>query len=328
MVWSQFLDLRLEILSLLAINKVFQDLKLDCDCFEKNSTSNFINYKCTIGSGSKLSEIKSNIDNISFACKSTFFLSIDNNKGNFTLSSKIGSSPINLIEFIRKINFQPSKFECLIGESIDGKEVILDIESSPHILIAGTTGSGKSTMLHSIIANIIFYDQADIFLVDPKRIEFSKYSNVETVKYYTSYESTISCLKYLNNLMEYRYKNYNSNNRKIVLVIDEISDLFTFDENKEMYKLLLKLAQKSRAVGIHCIIATQRPSAKIIDGNIKANFPCRISCRVASKVDSRIVLDSSGAEALFGKGDAIMNNGMINRFQCTYITPEIVINSI
>lgn len=313
---------------MLVINKVFKDLKLDCNCFEQKSTSNFINYKCTIGPNSKLSDLKFNIDNLSFACKNTFFLSIDNDKGNFTLSSKISSSPINLIDLIRKTKFKPTKLECLLGEYVNGKEVILDIESAPHILIAGTSGSGKSTMLHSIIANIVFYDQADLFIIDPKRVEFSEYSNIETVKYYTSYEYTINCLKYLNDLMEYRYRNFDSHHKKVVLIIDEVSDLFTFDDSKEMYKLLLKLVQKSRAVGIHCIVATQRPSAKIIDGNIKANFPCRISCRVASKVDSRIVLDSSGAEALFGKGDAIINNGSINRFQCTYITPEIVINNI
>ena len=312
------------------INKVFKDLNINCECIDVAETSNYRNYKCILNSKSKISDIKANLDNIIFGCKvDNFSLTINSSEGYFTLSEKLKSNKINLVHFIQIKEFEPKQLECIIGESTNGKPVILNIEKAPHILIAGTTGAGKTTLLHSIIANILFYDQADLNLIDHKKIEFATYACIQGVGYYNTYESTIKCLDYLIELMEYRYSNYKKDFRKKLIVIDEVSDLFLADEDKSLYKKLLKLVQKSRAVGIHVIIATQRPSAKIIDGNIKANFPCRISCRVASKIDSRIVIDSSGAEQLNGYGDAIINDGTnFERFQCTYITPEIVIEHL
>lgn len=226
----------------------------------------------------------------------------------------------------------------LIGETSSGKPLWVDFAKNPHTLIAGTTGSGKSVLLHLLINNALKRDDVDLYLVDPKRgVEFGSYEEECTSVSY-NYEDTLFMLEHLHKKMEERFEKMkklklrsiddmpSAFNKKLV-IIDEVSDLMLQDSSKDnpnkgsFERLLVSLAQKSRATGIYIVVATQRPSVDVLTGLIKANFPARISCKVNSATDSKVILDSTGAESLLGKGDAILNNSLNGnvRFQVAFV---------
>ncbi len=202
----------------------------------------------------------------------------------------------------------------------------MDLAQNPHLLISGTTGSGKSTLMHNIIANLLNYNAVDLYLVDPKQIEFVDYKNkFKKIVVRNTYDEAVELLSNALDTMEYRYcmmrKGLSADTMTpIVIMIDEFADLIMQDKGETFYTVLCRLAQKCRAAKIHLILATQRPSVNIINGTIKANFPARIACRVASHVDSKVILDASGAENLLGKGDALVrdNDRFLERFQVAY----------
>ncbi|HEV2355387.1 MAG TPA: DNA translocase FtsK, partial [Puia sp.] len=260
--------------------------------------------------------------------------------------------------------FQNSNFNLpiAIGKKIDNENFIVDLTSMPHLLMAGATGQGKSVGLNAILVSLLYKKhpaQLKLVLVDPKKVELSIYRTIEKhflAKLPGEEESIITDTKKvihtLNALcieMDNRYdllkeasarniKEYNEkfvkrrlNPQKghqylpfIVLVVDEFADLI-MTAGKEVEMPLARLAQLARAVGIHLIIATQRPSVNIITGTIKANFPSRIAFKVSSKIDSRTILDAGGADQLIGKGDMLIShNGEITRLQCAFVdTPEV-----
>jgi S-DNA-T family DNA segregation ATPase FtsK/SpoIIIE len=249
-----------------------------------------------------------------------------------------------------------------IGKRIDNTDFIVDLASMPHLLMAGATGQGKSVGLNAILVSLLYKkhpSQLKFVLVDPKKVELSIYKTIEhhfLAKLPNEEEAIITdTRKVINTLnalcieMDNRYdllkeagcrniKEYNSkftarklNPEKghqylpfIVLVVDEFADLI-MTAGKEVEMPIARLAQLARAVGIHLIIATQRPSVNIITGTIKANFPARIAFKVSSKIDSRTILDAGGAEQLIGKGDMLISfNGEIVRLQCAFVdTPEV-----
>jgi len=249
-----------------------------------------------------------------------------------------------------------------IGKKIDNENFIVDLASMPHLLMAGATGQGKSVGLNAILVSLLYSkhpSQLKFVLVDPKKVELSIYRTIERhflAKLPNEEESIITDTKKvihtLNALcieMDTRYdllkeagcrniKEYNEkfmarklNPEKghqflpfIVLVIDEFADLI-MTAGKEVEMPIARLAQLARAIGIHLIIATQRPSVNIITGTIKANFPARIAFKVSSKIDSRTILDIGGAEQLIGKGDMLISyNGELVRLQCAFVdTPEV-----
>lgn len=202
------------------------------------------------------------------------------------------------------------------------------------MIVAGTTGSGKSTLLNNIVANVLNYDDADIFLVDPKRIEFSEYEkHIKSIEVYYTFNDALELVSNMVEVMEDRYNRIRSGCdpktlKPILIVVDEFADLIMQDKGDLFYNKLCRLAQKCRAAKISIVLATQRPSVNIINGSIKANFPARIACRVASHVDSKVVLDTSGAEDLLGKGDALLrdNSRYMERFQVAYTNATEVCN--
>ncbi len=260
--------------------------------------------------------------------------------------------------------FQHSNFALpiAIGKKIDNENFIVDLASMPHLLMAGATGQGKSVGLNAILVSLLYKkhpSQLKLVLVDPKKVELSIYRIIEKhflAKLPGEEESIITDTKKvvhtLNALcieMDNRYdllKEANARNIKeynekfikrrlnpqkghqylpfIVLVVDEFADLI-MTAGKEIELPIARLAQLARAVGIHLIIATQRPSVNIITGTIKANFPARIAFKVSSKIDSRTILDAGGADQLIGKGDMLISfNGEITRLQCAFVdTPEV-----
>ena len=224
----------------------------------------------------------------------------------------------------------------ILGKKHDGEELVIDLAQAPHLLVAGSTGSGKSVLLHSIICSLIKSDSdVRLALIDPKQVEFQIYKDVKQLLYpiVSSPDDALEVLKDLIQEMDDRFvllgktgtnniKSYNEKNKipYIVAILDEFADLQR-SYKKEFQSDVCVLAQKGRAAGIHLILATQRPSVNVIDGTIKANFASRIALKTASAIDSRVILDCNGAERLLGKGDALINSGNLDlvRFQSAYI---------
>ncbi len=213
-----------------------------------------------------------------------------------------------------------------IGKNIDGSSVVADIQKMPHLLIAGATGSGKSVLTNAFISSILMQktpDEVKLILVDPKQVELSDYNGIPHLltPVITNMDQVVNALKWAVGEMERRYtnlakeqvRNIQGYNEKkgfaampyIVVVIDEMADMMMTSSRVEAEVSIVRLAQKARAVGIHLILATQRPSVNVITGIIKANIPGRVGMSVTSSTDSRVILDRIGAESLLGYGDLL-----------------------
>jgi len=240
-----------------------------------------------------------------------------------------------------------SKLTVPLGLDVSGKPLVADISRMPHVLIAGQTGSGKSVLLNSWIASLLFRttpNEVKFILVDPKRVELTQYNGIPHLltQVIVEPEKVVSALKWAMMEMDKRYKlfaqvgarNIETYNEMsgfqalpyIVIIIDELADIILFAP-AEVEDLICRLAQMSRATGIHLVISTQRPSVDILTGLIKANITCRISFAVSSMVDSRVILDMTGAEKLLGRGDMLYippDQAKPTRIQGAYVSdPEI-----
>ena len=241
------------------------------------------------------------------------------------------SSPVCLRELVDSPEFRgaKSKLTVALGKDISGRIVLADLAKMPHLLIAGTTGSGKSVCTNSMIQSVLFRatpDEVRILLIDPKQVEFGIYNGIPhlLVPVVTDPRKAAGALGWAVTEMLNRYKTFADNNVRdldsynelarrsdtlkpmplILIVIDELSDLMMAAAN-EVEDAIIRLAQMARAAGMHLVIATQRPSVDVITGLIKANIPSRLALTVASQVDSRTILDAGGAEKLLGRGDML-----------------------
>ena len=248
--------------------------------------------------------------------KNTVGIEIPNAKRDDVFLSEIISSD--------SFNKKEAKLPIALGKTISGIPVTVDLTSMPHLLVAGTTGSGKSVCINSIIMSLLYKhgpDNCKFILIDPKMLELSSYEGIPHLltSVITDAKKATSALSWTVREMENRYKlmssegvrNIDGYNEKhklkmpyIVVVVDEMSDLMLVS-GKEIENYVQKLSAMARAAGIHIIMATQRPSVDVITGTIKANFPTRISFQVSSKIDSKTVLGEQGAEQLLGKGDML-----------------------
>ena len=271
---------------------------------------------------------------------------------------------VSMKSLLASERFQKSTYELplVLGKTISNETFIVDLAKMPHILMAGATGQGKSVGLNTIITSLLYKkhpSQIKFVMVDPKKVELSLFTKIERhflaklpdseEAIITDTKKVIRTLNSLNIEMDSRYdllqsaqvrniKEYNEKfiNRKLnpehdhhflpylIVVVDEFADLI-MTAGREIETPLTRLAQLARAVGIHLVIATQRPSVNIITGTIKANFPARIAFRVISKIDSRTILDTGGADQLVGRGDMLLSTGSdLIRLQCAFVdTPEI-----
>ena len=233
---------------------------------------------------------------------------------------------VYLSEILNNSDFKKKdiKLPIALGKNISGVPIVGDLASMPHLLIAGTTGSGKSVCINTIILSLLYRhtpDKCKFILIDPKMLELSTYEGIPHLlcPVITEAKKAASVLGWVVKEMESRYRlmtkegvrnidGYNSKHKLpmpyIVVVVDEMSDLMLV-AGKEIENYIQKLSQMARAAGIHIIMATQRPSVDVITGTIKANFPTRISFQVTSKIDSRTILGEQGAEQLLGKGDML-----------------------
>lgn len=239
----------------------------------------------------------------------------------------------------------PSKLAVALGFDVAGKPVVIDIARMPHVLIAGQTGSGKSICLNTFMASLLFRaspSEVKFILVDPKRVELTGYNDIPHLltPVIVEPEKVVSALRWTISEMDRRYKlfaqagvrNIDGYNQMsgfqalpyIVFVVDELADVMLASP-VEVEEAITRIAQMSRATGIHMVLATQRPSVDVITGLIKANIPCRIAFAVSSQVDSRVILDNQGAEKLLGKGDMLYlapDQAKSRRIQGAFVTDE------
>ena len=218
-----------------------------------------------------------------------------------------------------------SKLAVGLGLDVSGNTVIIDIGKMPHVLIAGTTGSGKSVLINAFIATLLFRaspQEVKLILVDPKRVELSEYNDIPHLltPVIVEPDKILSALKWAMQEMDRRYKLFRDAQVRnitgynelsgfqaipyIVIIVDELHNLMEFAP-VEVEDTIVRIASMARATGIHLVVATQRPSVDVITGLIKANIPCRIAFNVSSMVDSRVIIDQPGAEKLLGKGDML-----------------------
>ncbi len=262
-------------------------------------------------------------------------------------------SVVTLRNLIAQTSFQSSTNPLLIalGRNVSGAPVYADIAEGPHILVAGATGTGKTIFLNSLVLSLLYKytpDQLRMIMVDPKRVEFQNYNDIPHLLCPVIYDATktINALQWLTREMERRFEvfsevparniaSYNSNKSVvasglqlpyIVFVVDELADLMAA-KGREIEAGIVRIAQMARATGIHLVLATQRPSVEVITGLIKANVPTRITFQVSSQIDSRTVIDMSGAEKLLGAGDMLFlsaKSSKIGRIQGPYISEKEV----
>ena len=326
-------------------SKILEETLLDFDVAAKvvqvNQGPVITRYELEPAPGVKINRITALSDDIALAMKAQSIRVVAPIPGKGTVGVEVPNSSSSLVyikEILESPDFQnaESKLTMALGKDIAGMPIITDLGDMPHLLIAGATGSGKTVCVNSIITSMLFQatpDELKFLMVDPKMVELAIFNDIPHLlcPVVTDHKKASGALEWVVYEMESRYKmlakvgarNIDLYNKKIlnnqlkkegeetlsklpyiVIIIDELADLMVVAQ-REIENAIQRLAQLSRAVGIHIILATQRPSVDVITGVIKANFPARISFKVASKVDSRTVLDMNGADKLLGKGDML-----------------------
>jgi len=317
-------------------NSILQTFKIKAACVGHERKDNYFYFDLRLNANARVKDIKKYSDEISLALKtpSKATVKVLHQEGVVRLEFITPcSSPLKLLDIFTNKGVPRAQLPCLLGKTLDGTPMWMDLAENPHMIVAGTTGSGKSTLLHNLIANLLNYNDVEISLIDLKGIEFAPYEkHLRNTSVLYTYRDALAKVQEQIHVMEARYAlmrkegfkpaHFQSN----ILIIDEFSALIMQDKDGKFFQALCTLAQKCRAAKIYIVLATQRPSADIINGAIKANFPARIACRVSSHVDSKVILDASGAENLVGRGDALVRDDRhyLERFQIAYTDADEV----
>lgn len=326
---------------------LLKDFKIDSLMSNIEKGPSVVRYEFSVDHTTRLAKLEKIADNIRLALsvpdvrvlapvpnRPVIGIEVPNNKRQVVrLRSLLESKEISASKFHLPV--------CL-GKNITGRNIVIDLAKTPHLLIAGATGSGKSVCVHSIISSLMFqrdYTELQFLMIDPKRVELISYNGLPNLitKVITLPQEAVSAFSYLVEEMNRRYELlensrarsidiYNASAQDglpyIVVVIDEFADLMLIAK-KQIEANILRLTSMARAVGIHLVLATQRPSTDIITGVIKANFPARIALKVASRIDSRVILDTGGAERLLGYGDMLYSEPSMSypeRIQGVYLS--------
>ncbi len=340
------------------LEETLRDFEIEARVIAYNKGPVITRYELEPAPGVKINKITSLSDNIALAMKAQSIRIVAPIPGKGTIGVELPNSSSTLVylkEVLDSKEYRSMKsvLKLALGKDIAGAPVVADLAAMPHLLIAGATGSGKSVCVNTIITSLLFNSTPDdikFIMVDPKRVELAVFNDLPHLlsPVLTDAKKVAQTLEWVVGEMDSRYqllanvgvRNISMYNEKmsggktadgeevpkklpyIVVVIDELADLMAVAQN-DVEAAITRLAQLSRAVGIHIIIATQRPSVNVITGVIKANFPARISFQVASKVDSRTVLDMNGADKLLGKGDMLFiepGASRAVRAQCSLIS--------
>ena len=349
------------------IVKTLEDFKISINSIKATIGPTVTLYEIIPAPGVRISKIQNLEDDIALSLSALGIRIIAPIPGRGTIGIEVPNSDpmvVSMRSILNSKKFQSTKYDLPIalGKTISNETFVLDLTKTPHMLVAGATGQGKSVGLNAIITSLLYKkhpSQLKLVLVDPKKVELNIYSKIERHflaklpdeddPIITDVQRVVSTLNSLTMEMDARYellkkahtrniKEYNHKFVKrqlnpekghrflpyIVVIIDEFADLI-MTAGKEVELPIARIAQLARAVGIHMIIATQRPSTNIITGVIKANFPTRVAFKVASMIDSRTILDSPGANQLIGRGDMLISQGSdLIRVQCAFVdTPEV-----
>lgn len=322
------------------VNELFSSRGIDAFVDQIVSGLRTSKYYIKLGPSERVSKIRSLEEDLMLRLKTNHLPNISISNGFVVLEvvHNTGIVDISLSQLLQQVDISKYNLPLLIGATMEGSPLQIDLtdSNSPHILIGGTTGSGKSVLLKTIVQSLICRyptkDKgttnfgAEFILIDPKGTELREFSELErTLAYCTSYEYACLALEQAIEVMETRYRLFptygvktltdlrrkvtESDNQYIVIIIDELADLLLQDQKKRMRMALTRLTQKSRAAGIHLVVATQNPKRDVIDGAIKANMPTKIALRTNSSIESRIIIDIEGAENLVGKGDMLVSSG-------------------
>lgn len=339
------------------LEKVLQDFGVDARVVGVNRGPSITRYEVQPATGVKVSSIVRLSDDIALNLRAKSLRIEAPIPGRAAIGIEVqndNSEIVSIRELIDSPQFRKakSKISFVVGEDITGNAVVADLKSMPHMLIAGSTGSGKSVCINSIIMSILYRstpDEVKFILIDPKVVELSNYNGIPhmLIPVVTDPAKAAAALMWAVQEMEGRYKKfakervknlagYNEKMKKegrtedvmtqIVIIIDELADLM-MAAAKQVEESICRLAQLARAAGMHMIVATQRPSVDVVTGLIKANVPSRIAFAVSSQVDSRTILDKAGAEKLVGKGDMLfspLGSSQPQRLQGPFVTDEEV----
>ncbi|MFH1412363.1 MAG: DNA translocase FtsK [Candidatus Omnitrophota bacterium] len=308
--------------------------------------------------GTKVNRITSLSDNISLSMKSANIRIVAPLPGKGTIGIEVPNSKsekVLLRDILETAEYEEeeSPLKIALGKDLSGKTMVTDLSKMPHLLIAGATGSGKTVCINTVISSILFNaspDEVRFLMIDPKRVELMMFEGIPHLisPIVTNSKKAAAALGWVVGEMERRYEVFaakgvrnigvykekegpdDENLPYIVVIVDELADLMMVGQ-QEVETAIMRIAQLSRAAGIHMILATQRPSVNVITGVIKANFPARISFKVASKVDSRTVLDANGAEKLLGRGDMLFmepGEASLIRGQCSLVEDSEIKNLV
>ncbi|HEV2902240.1 MAG TPA: DNA translocase FtsK [Gaiellaceae bacterium] len=334
-----------------SLTRALADFGVDARVVGEITGPRVTRYELQLAAGTKMSKISALKDDLSYALATTEIRILAPIPGKQAVGVEVPNLSPNLVtlgDVFDQLPATASPLSVWLGKDISGNAVWTDLARMPHLLIAGTTGAGKSGCINTILTSVLLRatpDDARLILIDPKRIELSLYESIPhllTPVVSSPKEASIVLTNVLAE-MERRYerlatvraRNLPEANRAfrqrgeetlpyLLVVIDELADLMMISP-QQVEDAVIRLAQKSRAVGIHLVLATQRPSVDVITGMIKANVPSRIAFAVSSQTDSRVILDQAGAESLLGQGDMLfkpLGTSRLQRVQGAYVTEE------
>lgn len=324
------------------LEELFNTFKIDGKVIGIKKGPSVISLEVAIKGKTKVNEIYHYKDEIALALGEEPLIQFQPKRQCIELQISRDDRQIVFFNDINKNILSSYELPIVLGKDMKNDDCVIDLIECPHLLVGGCTGSGKSIFLHSAINGIWWTKNAKdvrFLLIDPKAVEFSAYDKTRGTCVITDTQKAIFALENLISLMEDRFqilhyskmrdlKEFRKTNKNIpfvVGIIDELADLIM--TQKSIDKLICRLAQKGRAAGIHLILATQRPSVDVVTGLIKANFPTRIAFKVASSTDSRVILDSSEAASLIGKGDMLyrgLDSFDLKRVQGAFIKKETI----
>ena len=339
------------------LNKVFRDYGIQAHPVDPElaqEAARFTRFRVELKSGESVRSIEKYKDDIGIQLEANGEILVEHIRGTKYISVDIpfagAAKSISLIDNLFRLDETNGLLDILAGQRPDGVFEILDLSKAPHLLVAGTTGSGKTIFLYSIIVSLLKKygsDNLQLLIIDPKQTDFVFFDDLSQLyggHVITDAEEALEMIRRINevdkeertellksnksrDIESYNAKNPGKRMKRLVVIIDEYADLIQAADiqgnRKEFEKLLVMLAQRVRNLGIHLVIATQRPSAQIVTGALKANIPFRVSFRLPSHTDSQTILDMSGAENLLGKGDMLMvTDSETKRMQGLFISED------
>jgi len=341
------------------IKRTLENFGIDVEMGEVNVGPTVTQYTLKPAEGVKLSSLTALQNDLALALAAHPLRMEAPIPGRSLVGVEVPNKSISLVRLgslLKESDFQKtaSSLSFALGRNVKGEALLADLSKMPHLLIAGSTGSGKSVCIHSILSSFLFKNSPEtlrLILIDPKRVELSHYNEIPHLltPVITDYKKVLPALRWATNEMERRYNllsEYKSRDIEgynlkvlakkemplpyVVIIIDELADLMA-RYGRDLEGLIIRIAQMARATGIHLVVSTQRPSVEVITGLIKANITVRIAFQVASQVDSRTILDMGGAEKLLGSGDMLYlapDSSKPRRIQSAYVSEEEVNNLV